>query len=191
MSCCQLVGNIDPVGEYVLSVQIKSDTEMSKVGRTLIVGPTVGSVVVTGYATRHIHKGCPGRAGVTIPWMKKYDCDRNEVHLIFMGAGRSYISGDVESLASVYNGVVRYPILNASAASGPTAMYEDTDQLDGFGLRYSGRPYSFDTSYSNGVRISMGGVGNSNMYLQSFSLQCNPGQVPIATYNLIFINTNN
>ena len=186
-NCCKLVGNL-AVDDYVVSVQVRSDTEVSQVGSNLVVGATIGSVSISGYASRQLHEACPGRAGVTINWLRKYDCDRNEVHFIFMGAGKSYISGDVGGLASVINEVVKYPVLNASAASGPTAFYEQTYQSDGYGLSYSGRPYPFYTDKDNGVEIDIGGgiVGSNKLYLQSFNLQCTPGQVPMANYNLLF-----
>jgi len=186
--CCKLVGSLD-VDDYVVSIQVRSDTEVGKVGNTLIIGPTIGSVSLTGYAGRTIHRGCPGRAGVSINWLRKYDCDRDDLYFIFMGAGKSYISGDVGGYAAIINEVVHYPVLNASAASGPTAFYEQTYQSDGYGLRYSGKPYSFYTDRQNGVQISLGGsakIGSDNMFLQSFSLQCTPGQIPIASYNLVF-----
>lgn len=190
-NCCHIVGSLY-VNEYVISVQVRSDTEMTKIGRSIIVGPTIGSVAVTGYATHSPHEECPGRAGVTINWIRKYDCDTNQLHLLFAGAGKSYISGDVGGLASIQSGgaVVTYPILNASAASGPTALYERATQTDGFGLEYSGHPYSFATSDEGGVKMGIPGVGTGDMYLQSFSLQCTPGQVPIASYNFVFVNMN-
>jgi len=112
--------------------------------------------------------------------------------LLFAGAGKSYISGDVEGLASIPGGqsVATYPILNASAASGPTSLYEKATQTDGFGLSYSGAPYSFSSTGEEGVKMGVPGIGAGDMYLQSFNLQCTPGQVPIASYNLIFINVN-
>lgn len=183
--CCQLVGDLY-VGDYIVSVQVKSNTEMGRTGSAVIIGPTLGSVSISAYATRTIHTGCPGRAGVSLNWLKKYDCDRDSLYFIFLGSGKSFISGDVEGLASVHNGVVNYPILNASAASGPTGFYEHTTQTDGFGLSYRGKPYGFDTGNTGEVRIPLSGIGPGDGYLQSFSLQCVPGQVPTVNYNIVF-----
>jgi len=187
--CCQLVGDLY-VGDYIISVQVKSNTEINKSGTSIILGPTLGSVSISAYATKSIHTGCPGRAGVSLNWLRKYDCDKDELHFIFLGSGKSFISGDVEDLVSVSNGVVNYPILNASATSGPTGFYEHTTQTDGFGLSYKGKPYSFNTGSEGEVSIPLDGIGPGTGYLQSFALQCVPGQVPTVNYNIVFTMTN-
>jgi len=191
--CCQLVGNLNVGDPGIISVQVRSDTEMSKAANSIIVGPTIGSVTISAYATKELHlNACPGRAGVSINWIRKYDCDSDQVHFLFAGAGKSYISGDVENLASIPNrqSVVTYGVVNASAASGPTALYEKSTQTDGYGLVYAGAPFSFSTNDEGAVIIPFKGINVGNLYLQNFSLQCTPGQVPTATYSLLFVYSN-
>lgn len=192
VDCCKLVQNLN-IGDFIISVQVRSSTEVNKSGNSILVGPTIGSISMTGYATDVIHYGCPGRAGVTINWIRKYDCDNDQVYMLFAGSGKSYISGDVEGTASVLNPVVTYPIINASAANGPTGLYEDYNQTDGYGLDYTGFPYPFTTTDEGSVSIGNLGnfIGNSpSIYLQSFSVQFSPGEVPVASYDLVFINNN-
>jgi hypothetical protein len=104
-----------------------------------------------------------------------------------------------------------YSTISASSSGGPAAIYMHTNQVDGYGLTYAGGPIKFDTSivpkfndlgpnnngfYSTvlppfGVRNSNGGCdplcGNSLLYLQSFSLEMNPGEIPIASYSFNFV----
>ena len=188
--CCNLVGNLS-IGEGVISVQVRSNTEVNKSGTDIIVGPTIGSITISAFANTQIHVGCAGRAGVSINWIRKYDCDNDIVYFLFSGSGRSFISGDVKGLAAVSNSVVSYPILNASAANGPSSLYENSTQLDGYGLTYVGGPFPFNTDEEGGVVFTdITGIGTGTVYLQSFSLQCNPGNFPIANYDLIFVNNN-
>lgn len=188
--CCKLVGNLS-VGEGVISVQVRSNTEVNKSGNSIIVGPTIGSISLSAFASRSIHIGCPGRAGVSINWIRRYDCDNDVVHFLFSGAGRSYISGDAGGFVRLTNSVVSYPVLNASAASGPAALYEDSSQVDGYGLSYTGAPFPFDTDSEGGLIFSnIGNIGTGTIYLQSFSLQCNPGELPTVNYDLVFVNNN-
>ena len=190
--CCKLVGNL-LVKEDVVSIQIRSSTEVSKTGNTIIVGPTIGNIAISGWASRILHTGCPGRAGVSINWIRKYDCDLDVVYLLFAGSGKSYSSGDVGGLATVDNSVVTYPILNASSASGPTSLYEDETQTDGYGLSYIGGIYPFTTTDAGSITFNLGvdvGGAEGQVYLQSFSLQCTPGAIPMANYDFVFINVN-
>lgn len=186
--CCLLVGNF-PIGkEGIINVSISSKTESQKVDGELIVGPTVGSVSLTGYATNRIHRGCAGRAGVSINWMRRYDCDKDEVHFIFAGEGASFIYGDINGLANIHNYVDRsYNNISADAGGGPTGVYTIQTQEDGYGLSFNGDPYSFSTKSEGGAEFSdFLGIGCGSLYLQSFNLTTNPGSVPTASYSFVF-----
>jgi hypothetical protein len=152
-----------------------------------IIGPTIGTVSVVGYATTSVHYACPGRAGVTIPWVRKWDCDNNVVYFLFAGQGRSFIYGDVGGLATLNEAVCSFDVVNASSQSGPTALYTDTTQTDGYGLKYIGQPFSFETSDEGAVTFDNFGVGEGPLYLQSFNLDCSPGNLPTASYSFVFV----
>jgi len=190
--CCKLVGNfVLGVAGCIISVSVSSSTEASKVcEETLVIGPTIGTVSVVGYAADTIHTGCPGRAGVSIPWVRKWDCVDNEVYFLFAGQGRSFIAGDISDLASIHEGVCSYPSINASAQGGPTSIYMETDQNDGYGLTYIGQPFDFVTSDEDDVTFTNFGVGEGPLYLQSFNLDCSPGNIPTASYSFVFVVKN-
>lgn len=190
--CCKLVGNfVLNVTGCIISVSVNSSTEASKICEdTLVIGPTIGTASVVGYATDTIHTGCPGRAGVSIPWVRKWDCENNEVYFLFAGQGRSFVAGDVQNLATVNERICSYPTMNASAQGGPASIYMETDQEDGYGLRYVGQPFSFETSDENDVTFTNFGVGEGPLYLQSFNLDCSPGNIPTASYSFVFVVEN-
>lgn len=189
--CCQLVGNlsIGGVGCYI-SVNTSCNTEITNVcgDDTPLCGPTIQTITLAGYAVSNIHIGCPGKAGVSIPWIRKYDCDNNKIHFLFSGEGQSYVSGDVGGIVTLNNSVNCAPqsaAFSASSSSGPSSIYMETVQTNGYGLDYSGGPISFRTS-KEGTTVSLR-VGNINgtFYLQTFNLDLQPGQLPVANYTFI------
>jgi len=190
--CCKLVGNLEIGGIFsgscVTSVSVNAKPEIiGQCGDSVLYGPTIGSVSVAGYATDHLHTGCPGRAGVSIPWLRRYDCSVgvNAVYFISNGQGSSYIAGDVENLATLAIPLGRaYPSISASSSSGPASVYMSTSQEDGYGLVYTGGPLSIDTSAT--IEFANFGVGAGTMYLQNFSVDFNPGEIPTATYSFAF-----
>lgn len=185
--CCLLVGNYPISVKGIISISVTSSTETSKIGDNLIISATTGTLSLSGYATDNIHVGCPGKAGVQIPWIKKWDCDNNEIYFIPAGEGRSFVSGDVNNLVTLKEPAVSYNTVNAAASSGPTSIYMETNQTDGYGLNYnSGKPISFVTS-DEGVIWDGIDVGLGKLYLQSFNLECNPGLIPTASYSFVFV----
>jgi hypothetical protein len=194
--CCKLVGSLKLTGledACITSVSSSSKAEIIKeCGEQILVGPTTGTVSITGYAVdpsgpnNGLHVGCPGRTGVTIPWVKRYDCDLNVVHMIPGGKGSSYIAGETQGLAEMGIPLGRsFPSMSASSNSGPATVYMETSQEDGYGLKWTGGPISFDTS--DVLIIENFGVGSGPLYLQSFSAEFNPGEIPTATYSFTFI----
>lgn len=186
--CCNLVGNYPNAPSGVFSINVNSKTEVSKAGSELIIGPTVGTVSMSGYAKNLIHRGCAGRASISIPWVRKYDCDNDELHFIFAGAGQSSVAGDIGGLASIQNSAgITYKVVSANSSSGPTTLYSKEEQEDGYGLSYNGGPMAFTTDDSGGAEFgNFLGVGSGPLYLQSFNLTTTPGQLPVANYSFIF-----
>lgn len=190
--CCKLVGNLDMGNtEGIISISSRFSTEVAKAGDNVIVGPTTGVVSVSAYAGYFSHEGCPGRASVNIPWIRKYDCDNDKVYFIFSGEGESNVSGKIDDLITLNRVVNSYRVLNASASSGPATIYEDDIQYDGYGANYVGDPWQFDTSLESSVTIDTGIADYGPMFLQSFSLQLTANQVPTSSYEFVYSVENN
>lgn len=193
--CCKLVGNLNLTGidGCIISLNMSSKSELIKeCGSDILTGPTVGTVNITGYAVTPtdndsgVHTGCPGKAGVSISWVRRYDCDNNILHFISGGAGSSYVAGDVGGLAGLHNSLGRkYSTISASASSGPATIYMETEQEDGYGLIYTGGPISFNSDDTLEFVNFMDSTGPT-LYLQNFSLDLNPGEIPIANYSFVF-----
>lgn len=189
--CCQLAGNlvIGGTGCYI-SANTSCSTEITNVcgDDTPLCGSTTQTVTLAGYASESIHAGCPGRAGVSIPWLRKYDCINNIIHFLFSGKGQSYVAGDVGGLASIDTTLSCAPSsdsFSASSSSGPTSVYMQTSQTNGYGLNYTGNPISFVTSKEGTtVNLSVGNISGT-FYLQTFNLSLQPGQLPVANYTFV------
>lgn len=195
--CCNLVGNFNISAKGIISItsQGSSDVTLVSAGgkNAAIVAPSTGTVSISAYASNQRYIGCPGRAGVSIPWMIRNDCDT--FHYLFGGAGKSYISGEVGTYASfptingVSNPLNTYTVINASASSGPSALYENSLQRDGYGLIYKGYPWNINTTTEGGCKINLTsyGIGTyGECKLQNISLQCVPGQIPVVNMSFIY-----
>ena len=195
--CCKLVGNLTITGitGCLTSVNVSSRSEVVReCGGVVLVGATTGTVSITGYAVDStqddsgVHTGCPGKAGVSIPWVRRYDCETNTLHLISAGQGSSFIAGEIDGSASLAVGTGRsFPTLSANSSSGPATVYMETTQEEGYGLVYTGGPIAFDTR--NELIIDNFGVGQGPLYLQNFSVDFNPGEIPVASYSFLFVST--
>jgi len=194
-NCCKIVGNltIDGIDGCITSVNVSSRSEiLRECGGEILIGPTTGTVSITGYAVTStendsgIHTGCPGRAGVSIPWVRRYDCDQDILYLIAGGQGSSFIAGDIENSATLNIATGRsFPSISASSTSGPATVYMETFQEEGYGLNYTGGPIAFDTREE--LIINNFGVGEGPLYLQNFSVEFNPGEIPTASYSFLFV----
>jgi hypothetical protein len=184
--CCQLVGNLTlGIDGCIISVSTNSSSEVAAVcGDEPLEGPVTHSVSISGYASNELWRGCPGKAGVNIPYIRKYDCVNNILYFIFAGQGQSFTSGPVGSFVSLYKAFSSVSSFSASASSGPSSIYMETTQTNGYGLLYSGGPISFSTSELSNT-IDLGGSLGGGHYLQSFSFDAQPGQLPIASYNFV------
>jgi hypothetical protein len=187
--CCQLVGNLQLSGfnGCVTSVNVSANTEINTQCAVPKTGPTVGTVSLGGYASSTPYVGCPSRAGVSINWIRKYDCVNDIVYFIHAGEGSSFISGPLTGITYVrlnQSTGRTYPVMSANSGSGPTGIYLETNREDGYGMTYSGDLLTFDTSGS--LVFSNFGVGSGDLYLQSFSLEANPGTFPTVSYSFAF-----
>lgn len=195
--CCKLVGNFNVnLDGCIISVSNSSKIEIIKeCGGELLVGPTIGNLTMTAYAVdltqgNPIHVGCPGRAGLSVNWVRRYDCDTNTVYFISAGQGSSYKAGEETDLAKfgieLGIGTGRtYSAISANSSSGPATIYMDTPQEDGYGLVYTGEPLPFDTDdtliFQNFLE-----TGGPALYLQNFSIELSPGEIPVANYSFVF-----
>jgi len=187
LKCCNLVADFDINDRCIISISVNSSTETQNICEDeILVGPTICTVSVTGYASNSIHVGCPARANVSVPWMRRQDCE-GKVYFIFSGEGNSSIVGDVKGMASIHRKSGReYTVVSASSSSGPATIYTKDTQVDGFGLTYSGDPYSFSTT-EEGVKFNrIIDIGPATWSLQSFNLNMQPGQLPTASYSFVF-----
>ena len=137
-SCCNLVGNFEILVEGILSVSSKGNTPVQLftdgTNSSVSVAPSSGTVAITAYAGNRAHDGCAGKAGVSINWITRTDCDRTMY--LFGGAGKSYKQGDTSdyvqfpNITDVANPVADYQVIDASATSGPSALYVEDYQYD-------------------------------------------------------------
>ena len=108
------------------------------------------------------------------------------IDFLFAGEGESSITGDVGTLAEIKNdaGTNACVSLSASSQGGPSSVYTETTQQNGYGLIYRGEPISFNTD-ATGTIMRLSGLLQGDYYLQSFSLDMQPGQLPVANYVLV------
>ena len=194
--CCILAGGfvIDLEG-CVISVNTSSKAEfVKKCGDQVLTGPSVGSLSINAYVEDSIYVGCPANAGVSMPWLSKYDCNDGETgktHFLFGGEGNSYTSGDIAAYATKnYSSGRSYLSINANASSGPSSLVQSVCRDEGYGLQYTKGPISFNTAnQADLVRTAfipnLGAVDNL-VYLQSFSIELSPGNIPTASYSFVF-----
>jgi len=197
ISCCNLVGNFDIRAEGIISVSSKGSTPVqlftSGGSSAITVAPSSGSVSITAYAATRVHSDCAAKAGVSVNWITRTDCDKN-IYL-FGGPGKSYIQGPTLGLAyfpnivGVNNPVNEYEIVDASASSGPASIYTVDVQQDGFGLIFNGTPWHINTTIEDNciINLSNYGIGDyGECMLQSLNLTCIPGQVPTVSLDFIY-----
>lgn len=193
VECCHLVGNFFNDTTFtlpgcIISVNNTVNTEINDYScGTLTIGPRIGTLNLAGYAGTEIYTGCPARAGVQVLWMRKFRCDINETHFIFLGAGRSFMQEAASayvSLAQEVDGVTETVV--ASSQSGPAALFTVANQKEGLGMVYTKGPIAFNTETESGVTLNNMGVGNGPYYLQNFNIELVPGSIPVASYTFAY-----
>ena len=192
IDCCKLVVDLDCSPYCLTSISNSSSTEMSSAcgpGQDPIIGATIGSLSISGYAATSVHYGCAGEAGVSINWIRKYDCEKDITYFIFAGEGNSYYFGDVEGTVLLHREILQYEALNASVSNSPSALSTADIRHDGYGMTYNSMPISFSTSAEVGV-ILEGGICEiataNTLYLTNFSVKFPMGEVPTATYSFVY-----
>ena len=195
IDCCCLSGDLTVnLDACLISLSTSSKTQFSQLcsDNTAILGPVVGTLSITAYADNVIYKGCPAGAGVSMPWLVKYDCNNDRLYYLFGGEGSSYTTGEPPNATKHITANARYKSISASAGSGPATPCTIACREEGYGLTYNGGPISFSTtseselSYSSSYIISDLGAEDGVMYLQSFSVEYTPGSIPVASYSFLF-----
>ena len=185
--CCKLVGNLNlGLAGCIISVSTNCNTEVITAcgDESPLEGPTIGNLSISGYGSETLWKGCSCRAGITTNFIRKYDCESNTVYLIFAGQGQSFYTGEADSFVTLSTVFPTECIsINAGSQSGPSTVYAESTQVNGYGMSYSGGPISFTTD-KLGTKITLGMFGEC--YLQNFSLDLQPGQLPVASYSFVY-----
>ena len=191
-SCCQLVGNLNlGLDGCIISITTGCSTDIIMAcGDDPLEGPTTGTVNITAFAGTELWVGCPSRAGVSIPFIRKYDCINDIVYFIFSGQGQSFYTGKANQFVSLNKTLpTSCTSISASSSSGPASIYANSTQVNGYGMTYNGGPISFATT-PNGAEIRLGGVLSGPVYyLQNFSLEAQSGQLPTVSYSLVYANS--
>lgn len=170
----------------IISINNNINTELENYFcPTPLGGATIGTINIAAYTSVPVLSTKVQRASVTIPWLRKYDCENDKVYFIFVGQGRSFnIDADdvTINIASDYT----TQLLSASSQSGPTTLYSDLKQEEGFGMSYTGGPISFDTTTEASCRHPNMGFGKGDFCLSSFYLEAQIGSLPIVTYTFVY-----
>jgi hypothetical protein len=187
--CCQLVGALDlGLDGCFISVSTNCSTEIGAIcGDDPVEGPTIGTVNLSAYMGEELWVGCPSKAGVSIPFIRKYDCENDRLYFIFNGKGQSFYNGDADQFVSLHTVLpTSCTSINASSGSGPASIYNVSTQINGYGMSYDSGPINFSTD-AKGTAIELGGIFSGPVYyLQNFSLDLQPGQLPTVSYSLVF-----
>jgi hypothetical protein len=193
VDCCHLVGNFYrdtpfDLADCFISVNNTVNTDVNDYGcGELSSGARIGTLNLSGYAGTTIYTGCPGRAGVQVLWMRKFRCDTEQTHFIFLGPGRSFMHDSVSSYLSLGSEAEdSTDVITASSQSGPTSLFTMTKQTEGLGMYYSKGPIVFDTSSESGCTMPNMGIGNGPYYLQTFNIELVPGAIPVASYTFAY-----
>lgn len=193
MTDCLVVGNFNagsgltlPTGCFI-SANNTVNTELENYFCAIpLGGATVGTLNLSAYQTTAEISKVNQRASVTVPWLRKYDCENDKVYFIYVGEGRS---SNADALGVKLNKTVTgatTQLLSASSQSGPSTIYTKIKQLEGFGMSYTGGPINFDTSAETSCKFSNMGYGTGSYYLQTFYLEAAIGATPIVTYTFVY-----
>lgn len=193
VDCCHLIGNffIDTpfnFSDCIISVNNTVNTDVNDYGcGKLTTGARIGTLNLSGYASTEVYIGCPARAGVQILWMRKYRCDIDSTHFIFLGPGRSYMQEAAASYVSLDQVVdSTTDTIAASSQSGPASLFTVAKQIEGLGMTYASGPIAFSTSSESGCTLSNMGLGEGPYYLQTFNIELVPGSIPVASYTFAY-----
>jgi len=196
MACeCNIAAMFPGVGGYgIISATLRSNVDITITeGGMVLYGPATGDLSITAYAP--LAEGqldCPAKAGMSCTWDRRTSCETEGsivTYLIPKGPVRSYTEGVVTSDISV-NSVVSYETFSASASNGPTTIYLMNLHSDGWGFAYTGSPIHIseeDTKDYKEIDIFNEILPDgSKLYLQSFSWEYTPPNIPQVNYSFLF-----
>jgi hypothetical protein len=188
--CCQLVGDLalDFSEGCLISINTTCNTEaiIACGEENPLAGPTTGTLSITSFTGNELWEGCPSKVGLSVNYLRRYDCESNILYFIPNGQGQSFIYGDITSnIAEIKYKLFTCVALSASSSSGPAAIYTNTPQTNGYGLIYNGGPINIETTPEM-LPMQLGVLPGSDLYLQSFSFDAQPGQFPTVTYSFAY-----
>ncbi len=197
---CNIAAEFPILGSLgIISANLRTNTEVTlTAANTPLYGATTGDLSITAYAPLSAAERnsltCPSKAGVNYNWERRYECDvgsRLIVHLIPRGGIKAYKEGPVTSKISMTT-VKGYTSFSASASSGPTTPYIYNTHNDGYNFAYTGDPIKVsanDGKYAKTLEIFSAGqipeLAGAEFYLQSFSWDYTPPNVPTVTYSFL------
>ena len=123
--CCKLVGDLKlNIDGCIISVSTGCNTEIiTACADEPQEGPSTTTVNLSGYANSDLWVGCPSKAGVSIPFVRKYDCENDILYLIFSGQGQSFFTGDADELVTLNTTLeTTCASYSASSSSGPATL---------------------------------------------------------------------
>ncbi len=192
---CHIAAEFPILGGYgIISANLRTGSEVSVTEAGVVLeGPTTGDLSISAYAPLNEILACPGRAGVSFNWDRRIECDETGVfvvHLIPRGRAKAYKEGDITADISLTE-VKEYQTFSASASSGPTTVYLYTSHTDAYDFTYKGTPIPIvpDDAYNKSTVTLFGNIlpQNSELYLQSFSWEYTPPNIPQVSYSYLFI----
>ena len=195
---CHVAGEFPLLGDLgIFSANLRTNIDVTVTeGGLVLYGPAFGDLSVSAYAPlvggEETSLGCPGKAGASYNWDRRYDCDSDgviKVYFIPRGRTRSYKEGDITSNISMTE-IERYPFFSASASNGPTTPYLLQDHIDAFNFRYNVKPIDItdQDAYNEKIVSIFTGIlpTGSKLYLQSFNWEYTPPNVPTVSYSFLF-----
>ncbi len=180
----------------IISANLRTTTEVTLTAdNTALYGATSGDLSITAYAplASSDNLKCPARAGVSFSWDRRQECDTGGIiiHFIPRGGIKAYREGPVTSFITMTD-VVGYTSFSASASSGPTTPFIYNTHYDGYNFRYAGSPIAVsiaDSKSPKAVNIFTNNniplLAGATFYLQSFSWEYTPPNVPTVTYSFL------
>lgn len=195
---CHVAGEFPILGTLgIFSANLRTNIDVTVTeGGLILYGPAFGDLSVSAYALLEAGEetslGCPGKAGASYNWDRRYDCDDTssiKVYFIPRGKTRSYKEGDVTAKISMTE-IERYPFFSAAASNGPTTPYLLQDHIDAYNFRYSGGPITVteQDAYNEKLVSIFNNIlpAGSKLYLQSFNWEYTPPNVPTVSYSFLF-----
>lgn len=189
---CNIAAMFPEVGGLgIISATLKANTDIiitNDEPPMILYGPSIGSLSVTAYAPLDETDilTCPARAGVSYDWVRKYDCDEDEIYFISRGKDKAFREGPVTADITLTE-VLEYGSWSASATGGPTTVYLMSTHFDGYEFSYTGGPFPIaDRTATTSIFDNILPI-DSKLYLNNFSWEYTPPKIPMVSYSFIFV----